>query len=44
MLWVDNAVSKVVVVFLSALLKTVAIFALAAVFMSVNGLWQTNGI
>ncbi len=40
-LWVDNAVSKVVVVFLSALLKTVAIFALAAVFMSVNGGWQT---
>ena len=40
-LWVDNAVSKVVVVFLSALLKTVAIFALAAVFMSVNGVWQT---
>jgi rod shape-determining protein MreD len=40
-LWVDNAVSKVVVVFLASLLKTVAVLALVAVFMSVEGLWRT---
>jgi rod shape-determining protein MreD len=40
-LWVDNAVSKVVVVFLASLVKTVAVLTLVAVFMSVEGLWQT---
>jgi rod shape-determining protein MreD len=37
-LWVDNAISKVVVVFLASLLKTLAVFALVAVFMSMEGL------
>ena len=37
-LWVDNAISKVVVVFLASLLKTLAILALVAVFMSAEGL------
>jgi len=40
-LWVDNAISKIVVVFMASVLKTMAILALVAVFMSVDGLWQT---
>lgn len=40
-LWVDNAVSKVVVVFLASLLKTLAILLLAVLFLSVDGLSQT---
>lgn len=40
-LWVDNAVSKVAVVFLASLLKTAAILALVALFMSADGLWRT---
>lgn len=40
-LWVDNALSKVVVVFLASVVKTTAILALVAVFMSVEGLWRT---
>ena len=40
-LWVDNTISKFVVVFLASVLKTVAILALAALFMSVDGLWHT---
>ncbi len=40
-LWVDNAISKVVVVFLASVLKTLAILALVAVFMSVEGLSHT---
>jgi len=40
-LWVDNAISKVVVVFLASLLKTMAILALVALFLSVEGLWHT---
>ena len=39
-LWVDNAISKVVVVFLASLLKTLAVITLVAVFMSVEGLWH----
>lgn len=39
-LWVDNAISKVVVVFFASLLKTMAILALIALFMSVEGLWS----
>ena len=39
--WVDNAISKVVVVFLASVVKTVAILALVAVFMSADALWQT---
>jgi len=37
-LWVDNAISKVVVVFLASLLKTLAILALVALFMSAERL------
>ena len=37
-LWVDNAISKVVVVFLASVLKTLAILVLLALFMSVEGL------
>jgi rod shape-determining protein MreD len=37
-LWVDNAISKVVVVFFASLLKTLAIVVLVALFMSVEGL------
>ena len=37
-LWVDNAISKVVVVFLASVLKTLAILVLVAVFLSVEGL------
>jgi rod shape-determining protein MreD len=40
-LWVDNTISKFVVVFLASLLKTMAILVLAALFMSVQGLWHT---
>lgn len=40
-LWVDNAISKVVVVFLASVLKTTAVFALVAAFMSIDGLWHT---
>ena len=35
-LWVDNTISKFVVVFLASVLKTVAILVLAAVFTSVD--------
>ena len=34
-LWVDNAVSKIVVVFLASVLKTLAILIVAALFMSI---------
>ena len=40
-LWVDNTISKFVVVFLASLLKTMAILVLAALFMSVQGLGHT---
>ena len=40
-LWVDNTVSKVAVVFLASVLKTMAILVLVAVFMSAEGLWRT---
>jgi rod shape-determining protein MreD len=40
-LWVDNAISKVVVVFLASVTKTLAILALVAVFMSVEG-WSNS--
>jgi len=40
-LWVDNAISKIVVVFLASLLKTVAVLLLVALFMSADGVWQT---
>lgn len=38
-LWVDNAISKIVVVFLASMVKTAAILGLVAVFMSVE-LWR----
>jgi rod shape-determining protein MreD len=40
-LWVDNAISKIVVVFLASLLKTVAVLSLIALFMSADGVWPT---
>jgi rod shape-determining protein MreD len=40
-LWVDNAISKIVVVFLASVLKTGAILALIAIFLSAGNLWQT---
>jgi len=40
-LWVDNAISKIVVVFLASVLKTGAILALIAVFLSAGNLWHT---
>ncbi len=40
-LWVDNAISKIVVVFLASVLKTAVILGLIAVFLSVGNLWQT---
>ncbi len=39
-LWVDNAVSKIVVVFFAALVKTAAMVGLIAVFLSTDGLWR----
>jgi rod shape-determining protein MreD len=40
-LWVDNVISKLVVVFMASTVKTAAILAVVAVFMSVEGLWRT---
>ena len=40
-LWVDNTISKIAVVFLASVLKTVAILVLVALFLSIEGLWQT---
>src|SRR5512136_3128818 len=40
-LWVDNTISKIAVVFLASLLKTVAILVLVALFLSIKGLWRT---
>ncbi len=40
-LWVDNAISKIVVVFLASVLKTCAILALIALFLSAGNLWAT---
>ena len=40
-LWVDNAISKIVVVFLASVLKTVAVLILIVRFMSADGVWQT---
>jgi rod shape-determining protein MreD len=39
-LWVDNAISKVVVVFLASVVKTVAILALVALFLSADAVRQ----
>jgi rod shape-determining protein MreD len=39
-LWVDNAISKVVVVFLASVVKTAAILALVALFLSADALRQ----
>ena len=37
-LWVDNTISKIVVVFLASIVKTLAILALALLFVSPTGL------
>jgi len=41
-LWVNNALSQVVLVFLASLLKTVAIVSLIGLFLSLDGLWRTT--
>jgi rod shape-determining protein MreD len=40
-LWVDNTVSKVVVVFLASVLKTSAVVVLIAIFLSTEWSWRT---
>ena len=40
-LWVDNTISKFVVVFLASVLKSTALLSLAALFTSVEGVWRT---
>jgi rod shape-determining protein MreD len=40
-LWVDNALSKVIVVFLSSLLKSLAVLSLVAFFTVANGPWRS---
>jgi rod shape-determining protein MreD len=40
-LWVDNALSKIVLVFLASLVKTLAIVTLLAIFLSAAGLGFT---
>ena len=40
-LWVDNTISKFVVVFLASVLKSAALLSLAALFMSVEGVGGT---
>jgi len=40
-LWVDNAISKIVVVFIAAAVKTAAVLTLVAVFLSEERVWTT---
>lgn len=40
-LWVDNALSKIVLVFFAAGLKTAAVLTLVALFISSEGVWAT---
>ncbi|MBI1815063.1 MAG: rod shape-determining protein MreD [Deltaproteobacteria bacterium] len=40
-LWVDNAISKVVLVFLASVVKTMVVVGLIAVFLSTAGIWST---
>lgn len=40
-LWVDNVVSKVVLVFLASLVKTIVVVGLLAAFTSSAGSWRT---
>ncbi len=40
-LWVDNTLSKVVLVFTAYLLKTLAMVLLIGLFLSLEGLWRT---
>lgn len=40
-LWVENAVSRIVLVFVAALLKAVAMMVLIGAFLSLDGLWRT---
>ncbi len=42
-LWVDNVVSKVVLVFLASLVKTTAIVVLVATFLGFDESWNTLG-
>jgi rod shape-determining protein MreD len=40
-LWVDNAISKIVVVFIASVLKTISVLTLIVLFISAEGVWQT---
>jgi rod shape-determining protein MreD len=40
-LWVDNTISKIVLVFLASLMKTLVIVMLLAIFVSTDGVWAT---
>jgi rod shape-determining protein MreD len=40
-LWVDNTVSKVVLVFLASVIKTLVVVLLLAIFLSTDGVWTT---
>lgn len=40
-LWVDNLVSRIAVVFLASIVKTLGVMLLVAVFLSVDGVWST---
>lgn len=40
-LWVSNTLSKIVLVFLASVVKTVAMVALIGVFLSLDGLWRS---
>jgi rod shape-determining protein MreD len=40
-LWVTNTFSQVILVFVASLVKTAAVVALIALFLSVDGLWHT---
>ena len=40
-LWVTNALSKIVMVFLASLVKAFAVLALLGIFLSLDGVWRT---
>lgn len=40
-LWVSNALSKIVMVFLASLVKAFAVLALLGLFLSLDGVWRT---
>lgn len=40
-LWVHNTLSQILLVFMASLVKTAALVALIAVFLSIDGLWHS---